>query len=106
MHKVFLAGCTYSLSGNTLQINANISAQGFVIEKQPFLLLKSFEENEEEPIRTEEEALIVYYAQKGEKVFDIARNHNADPQNIIAENALQSDVISSQQMLFIPAYTE
>lgn len=104
--KLFLAGCTYSLSGNTLQINANISAQGFVIEKQPFLLLKSFEENEEEPIRTEEEALIVYYAQKGEKVFDIARNHNADPQNIIAENALQSDVIASQQMLFIPAYTE
>ncbi|MBR2503291.1 MAG: DUF3794 domain-containing protein [Oscillospiraceae bacterium] len=103
--KLSVSGCTYTHTEGELQINANISAQGFVIEKQPFSLLKTFAENTEEPVQTED-ALIVYYAHKGEKVFDIARNHNADPQDIIEENSLQKDIVDSDRMLFVPAFTE
>ena len=104
--KLSLAGCTYSRTGENLQINAVLSVHGFVIEKQLFSLLKSFEEEEENPVTTEDEALIIYYAQKGERVFDIAKSHNANPMDIAEENSLQSDVLQTDQMLFIPAFTE
>ena len=43
-------------------------------------------------------------AQKGEKVFDIAKMHCASPEDITAENDLQSDVITQPQMIFIPVF--
>jgi len=104
--KLSLDNCTYTHTGTNLQINAALAAQGFVIEKRPFKLLKSFEEDTDAPVANEQEALIVYYAQKGERVFDIAKNHNASPQDIMEENSLQSDVLQTNQMIFIPAFTD
>ena len=80
--------------------------QGFVIEKRPFSLLKAFEEDENTPVANAEEALVIYYAQKGERVFEIAKNHNADPRDIMEENSLQSGVLQAEQMLFIPAFAQ
>ena len=104
--KLSAVGCTYTRTGDEMQINANILVQGFVIEKQAFGLLKTFEEKEDKPQQTDAEALVVYYASKGERVFDIAKSHNADPREIAEENALQTDVLTVGQMLFIPAFTE
>ena len=104
--KLTADNCTYTHTGGNLQINAAISVQGFVIEKRSFNLLRSFEENTDKPVTNGEEALVVYYAQKGERVFDIAKNHNASPADIMEENNLAGGVLQANQMLFIPAFAE
>lgn len=101
-----IIGYTITQSEKAMQINANCSVQGFVIEKQPCNLMKSFEENTEKPLHKGPEALIIYYGQRGEKVFDIAKQHFADPQEIIEENDLQTDRLTAPQMLFIPAFEQ
>ena len=104
--KITPDSCTYTHSGSNIQVNTALAVQGFIIEKRPFSLLKAFEEDESSAVAKDDEALIVYYAQKGERVFDIAKNHNADPQDIMEENGLQSGVLQANQMLFIPAFAE
>ena len=104
--KIIPDNCTYTHSGSNIQINTALAVQGFVIEKRPFSLLKAFEEDENTPVADAEEALVIYYAQKGERVFEIAKNHNADPRDIMEENSLQSGVLQADQMLFIPAFAQ
>ncbi len=91
---------------DTVQINANIAASGIVIEKSPITLLNSFEENADKQVAQEQDELIIYYGKKGEKVFDIAKNHLANPQFIMEENELQTDRLTANQMLFIPCYRD
>ena len=99
-----VAGYTLNQSSEQSDISVTLSARGFVIEKQPVKLLENFEEKTDSPIEKKEEALIIYYAQKGEKIFAIAKMHCASPEDIMAENDLQSDVITQPQMIFIPAF--
>lgn len=99
-------GYTAIQTEDTVQINANICASGIVIEKQPIKLLKSFEENTDKPVEQEDESLVIYYGKKGEKVFEIAKNHLANPQFIMEENELQTEKLTANQMLFIPCYKD
>ena len=94
----------YSVNGSS--VTANIAVKGFVIEKQPVQLLKTFAEDEEKPMENTDEALVIYYGRKGEKIFDIAKSHNVSPQIILQENALESDFLPENTMLFIPAFEQ
>ena len=48
------------------------------------------------------EALILYYADKGESVWDISKRFRSRPADIAAENELDSDALDSGRMLLIP----
>lgn len=93
-------------SAENVAINANITATGYIMEKQPAMLLQGFEEDTEQPIEDREEALVLYYGHKGEKIFDIAKQHLASPQQIAADNGLGTPYLEAGQMLFIPAFEE
>ena len=99
-----VSGYTVNHTSYGADISVTLSARGFVIEKQQVNLLESFEEKTDCPVEKTDEALIIYYAQKNEKIFDIAKQHRASPEDIIKENDLQSDTITQQQMIFIPAF--
>ena len=73
---------------------------------QPAVLLQDFEENRDAPIEDREEALILYYGEKGEKIFDIAKQHCASPQEICDNNGIDTPCLEAGQMLFIPAFEE
>ncbi|MBR2029122.1 MAG: DUF3794 domain-containing protein [Oscillospiraceae bacterium] len=92
----------YSCSENSVTVN--ICAKGFVIEKQPVELLGSFEEYCDKPQENISEALVILYGKKGERVFDIAKNHNVSPQIIMEENMLDNDRLPEDTMLVIPAF--
>ena len=47
--------------------------------------------------------MVIYYAEAGERVWDIAKRFGALPDSIIADNALKSDIIESDMPLIIPA---
>ena len=46
--------------------------------------------------------LIVYYAEAGERVWDIAKRYKALPQKIIEDNGLKSDIIETDMPVMIP----
>lgn len=50
----------------------------------------------------DESALIVYYAKKGEKLWDIAKKYFSTVEAIKAENDLSSDETTEEKMLMIP----
>ena len=45
--------------------------------------------------------LCVYFAKKGESVWQIAREHNAPPDVLAADNQLEEDVLAADQTLLI-----
>ncbi|MEG3030565.1 MAG: DUF3794 domain-containing protein, partial [Oscillospiraceae bacterium] len=91
-------------SDDLLKIKVNLHAQGFVMEKQKLEILHSLNENSEKPLEGAPEALILYYGQKGENVFDIAKEHRTSPQVIAQENQLAEKQLAENQMLLIPAF--
>ena len=94
----------YSISDNG--IAANICAKGFVIEKHPVELLSGFEEDCEKTQENIIETLVVFYGKKGDRVFDIAKSHNVSPRIIMEENMLESDRLTEDTMLVIPAFEQ
>ena len=99
-----LSAAGYTCSENSVTVN--IFAKGFVIEKHPVELLSDFEEDSDKPQNNIREALVVCYGKKGEKIFDIAKNHNVSPQVIMEENLLENDSLVEDAMLIIPAYEQ
>ena len=59
--------------------------------------------DESRPRQKDEAAsLILYYAEKNENVWDIARSYCTGAQAILAENDLDEEILSERRMLFIP----
>ena len=52
-------------------------------------------------IKDKDAAITIYYADKGEKLWDIARKYCTCVNKIMQENDLQDDVISSRRMILI-----
>ena len=47
-------------------------------------------------------AVILYYADKGEHVWDISKRFSSRPSDILSENSLEDEVLSGDVMLLIP----
>ena len=56
----------------------------------------------EQPFATSKANALLYYAEVGENVWDIARACHTSPQGILEENALTSEEINEQTVLLIP----
>lgn len=50
-----------------------------------------------------EYALTLYYAQKGEKLWDIAKKYNTKLQLLTQENSIDTEVLENAEMLLIPS---
>lgn len=57
---------------------------------------------EDEPYPPERATLRLYYAQAGERVWDIARRCHASPEGICRENDLCDDVLTDKTVLLVP----
>ena len=91
-------------ASDSIKAGVNISINGFVIKREKYTVMEKYSENTEKPLEENENALILYYGKKGEKVFDIARRYRADINFIVEENRLAEKVLTEDKMLFIPAF--
>ena len=91
-------------ASDSIKAGVNISINGFVIKREKYTVMEKYSENTEKPLEETENALILYYGKKGEKVFDIARRYRADINFIVEENRLAEKVLTEDKMLFIPAF--
>lgn len=94
----------YSLDGDNgleVKVQINISAVMFNCKKIKALTDISVSESEKSN-QQKEISLYVYYAQKGELLWNIARKYNSSKEDIIKINDLCDDELTTNKVLVIP----
>lgn len=99
-----IIGCSCSVTGESkieLRTEMNVSAK--ILSSKIIKYISEIELNEIESDKRDECALTVYFCDKNEKVWDIAKKYRTTVEAVMSENALDSDVISEKKTLLIPS---
>lgn len=98
-----------SKSGAKLRVDIEIATQGMLLQAIAAEALCSVELGEEYADGKDEPALYIYYAQSGERVFDIAKRYHARAKDLVAANQMETegklpqDLTTETVCLLIPA---
>lgn len=105
---VTVIGCSYTLlSENQIEIRTEINIGGIVyIQTQCLPIVQSTLDMARPKSNPDNGAVCLYYAARGENVWDIAKHFNTSTDAIINENGMVSaadgNTIESRQMILIP----
>lgn len=101
--KIQVRNCVFTISGdNSVELRINISISARVFENR-YIRLVTDANIKDKPSGEErcEYAMVIYYAEKGEKIWDIAKRYNSSPDEIMKINSL-CDVVEENAPLLIP----
>ena len=95
---------TFSLSSeNRVELRVVLKLSGCLYQMHSIEVIKEISVNQDAPKAKEDAyALKLYYAEKNEEVWNIAKRYNTGAGAIIAENDMECDRISEPCMLLIP----
>ncbi len=96
--------CIARINDNSMRVKVDIGLAGFEIVRGSTNTITYFEEFTDKPLDNTDNALVLYYGEKGEKLFDIAHRYKTDVKAVMAENSLEGKTLTRDKMLFIPAY--
>lgn len=97
------SSCTMpSLSSLDVKVELNISAQVFEIFRKTVITAASADETDESNV-AERSALTIYYAEEGERIWDIAKFYNTSIEEIMSVNEINDEVLTNNAMLLIPS---
>lgn len=101
---ITVLSCNYTITSSgsmELRIDLNVNASVYKCSNIP--LIVDIEVNENEPIKKKSHgAMTIYFASKGESVWDIARHYFADVQEVRQINGVSDDILSSDRMILVP----
>lgn len=102
--RAYLAASSFNLtSSNSLEINADVRLAGYIFEQSEIGFISSLIPNEAKPIAAPHDCAIkLYYAEKGEQPWDIAKRCHAALSAIMEENDLDSESLDDGRMILIP----
>lgn len=86
---------------NSIEIKSEINIKATVLSADNFKVINDISTDEENP-RQKDASLTIYYADKGESIWDIARSYCTSVDAIKIENDLNEDVLQKRGMLLIP----
>ena len=106
-------GAFYNLTAETVsedytsgrgyaEISAEIFIEGTIYVIKGINAVDSFEAFEDKPRKKDPAAVILYYAEPGEQLWDIAKRYGVDCAKIAAENELATETLAERTMLVIP----
>ena len=87
---------------NSVEIRCEIKLCGGAVKCDSMTSLSGVEVFEDKPLQSDGCALTLYFASKGENLWDIAKSHNTSSQLLLSENSLDELVLDSDKMLLIP----
>ena len=95
---------TYSISAeNRVEIRVTLKLNGALYQMRSIQVIKDISINAEKPkTRNNEYALKLYYAEKNENVWHIAKRYNTSAEAIITENDMEHEKVTTPCMLLIP----
>lgn len=101
---VEVLGCSYLISNeNSVDISAEMAAVGSVYEVTKKNVLSELDVDKDKKAQKKSEcALLVYFAEKGERLWDIAASHLADLEELKEINDISDDIIKEDKTLLIP----
>lgn len=93
-----------SCSGGTLEVTVTARAEGAVLSRKTVQGIGDIQLGEPLTVSDPEIALRIYYAQEGEKPFEIARRFHVSPAQMLAANGLDADtqVLAQAQHFLVP----
>ena len=100
---------TSGKSGTRLRVEIELSITGSMLQAQAQQALSEVDLGEEFTDGTDGPALYLYYAQEGERIFDIAKRYHARAKDLAAANHLETggtapqDLTTESTCLLIPA---
>lgn len=93
----------YSIaSHNSVEVRIELIIEGRVYLVENEKIICTLEPNEKMAKESIFPALIIYYAEKGESIWRIARKYNTTVSAIMEENELKDDTMDSTRMILIP----
>jgi hypothetical protein len=98
-----VSGISYRLSDDsTAEIRCELRITGGAIEREQINAVSGVEIFEDRPIVSDNCALALYFAEKGENLWEIAKAHNTRLSRLLSENSQEEIVLDSPKMLLIP----
>ena len=88
---------------HTIELRAEIGYRMTVCSCVTRTAVTQITADDDAPVRQPDNALILYYADKGEQVWEIAKRFCSRPADILSENDLEEDTLTEDIMLLIPA---
>ena len=80
-----------------------MNASGKILSSKILKYISEIELLENNSDESDNCALTVYFSDKNEKVWNIAKRYRTTVEAIMAENSLDSDVITEKKTLLIPS---
>lgn len=101
------AGCIDSLSyriidERTIELRAEITYRMTVCCQQTRSAVTGVSADDDAPQIGHDSALILYYADRGEQIWDISKRFCSRPADILSENELEDETLQEDLMLLIP----
>lgn len=94
--------CSLS-SPSAAEAEVELSVRGDVFEQMSRSLVCSMEPDESRPKAAPNAALVIYYANEGEQLWDIAKRYNTDVDEVALTNELSDGMLHRKTMLLIPS---
>lgn len=85
-----------------IELRAEMCYRLTVCKRLSCAAVSSVSADDDAPKKTQDSTLILYYADDGDRVWDIAKRFCSRPADIIAENDLEGETIGAGMMLMIP----
>ena len=98
------SGTAYNLTGsNAIEISSEIKLRGYICEATPKSVITNITLDESKPVERDREcSLKLYYAEKGESPWEIAKRCRASLKAITEENEIDGETVENGGMLLIP----
>ncbi len=97
-----VCGVNYTTGESQLDLRVSLAVSAELWRHADCRAVSDVTVHEDEAYPTERASLRLYYAQAGERVWDIARRCHTSPQGICRENGLNTDVLTEKQVLLVP----
>ncbi len=96
--------CSYNIgSDNTVEVKAELKVCGSVCCSEIISGISDiFIDESSEPCKKDECAMKLYFAEKGESVWDISKRYRSPVKAVADENDIDNDIIENDCMLIIP----
>ncbi len=90
-------------SPENLELRVDLGINAAIYEKNEVSLISDFSVDESTPAKRKSKgAMIIYFPDSGDRVWDIARNYGASVEEIMRINELESDEIPNGKMILVP----
>lgn len=99
-----ISSLSYNITGaGSIELRFNLCADGGYTEQNMLNMLCEIKADESRPKNSKLNGPVLYFADEGDEIWDIACRYNTSPSMIMKVNSLDNDKLSCNKALLIPA---